>query len=233
LVRQALHSALPLGLLAFWLGMVVAAGHYPSPYDWRYITVSSLVYPERNPHGYLWARAGLVLCGLTGLYWTVRVIRAAAHPGTPRRPPGISALALGFLCMAACGLLPEWLLSTGKVHDLLALAAFLGICAGALHATFKGVKGGRHARAPAGESRLGATLRAGLIAAVPLTPIVLAALTQAYLSAARPTLPWVNLSWRARGVPVYLSFAFWEWVSCALFSVYLIALSATSGRGGR
>jgi len=227
------HNALPLGLLAFWFGMVMAAGRYPAPYDWRYITLSSLVYPDRNPHGYLWARAGLVLCGVMGLHWMVRATRTAERTGAAHWPPGACALALGFLCMASCGLLPEWLFSTGKVHDLLALAAFLGICAGVVHATFKAVAGGRRWRALPDPSRLGARLRAGLIAGFPLTPIFVAALAQAYLAAALPTLPWVNLSWRARGVPVYLSFALWEWVSCALFSVYLLALSGTSARAAR
>ena len=232
-VRRALRSSAPLGLLAFWIGMLLAARSYPTQYDWRYITISSLVYPQRNPQGFLWARAGIVLCGLTGLYWTARLLRTPARRGAAGWPLGICTLAMGFLCMASCGLLPEWLLRTGKVHDFLALAAFLGICAGTVHATFNALEGGRRSRERPRQSRLAARLRAGLAAGIPLTPIVLAALAQTYLAAALPTLPWVNLSWRARGVPAYLSFAFWEWVSCALFSLYLVALSATLGRTGR
>lgn len=65
---------------------------------------------------------------------------------------------------------------------------------------------------------------AGVLAAVPLLPILLAAITQAYISHARPDLPWVGLVWRARGAPVYLSFAFWEWTTCAVFSAYTMSL---------
>jgi hypothetical protein len=67
-------------------------------------------------------------------------------------------------------------------------------------------------------------LYAGLLAGVALSPILLTAITQAYLSHARPDLPWVGLEWRARGAPVYLSFAFWEWTTCAVFSAYTACL---------
>jgi len=67
-------------------------------------------------------------------------------------------------------------------------------------------------------------LYAGLLAGVALSPILLTAMTQAYISHARPDLPWVGLEWRERGAPVYLSFAFWEWTTCAVFSAYTLTL---------
>jgi len=227
-VRQVLPTMAPLGVLAFWLGMVLAARSYPSEYDWRYITISSLVYPERNPDGYLWARAGMVLCGLAGLYWTARAIRVGQAQRQAQaiagRPAGSLALGLGYLCLASCALLPEWRLRTGKVHDSLALAAFLALCAGVVRSTFRAAQCSPRPR----YWRRSPRLRATLLAAMPLAPIALAALAQAYVSHALPTLPWVNLSWRARGVPVYLSFAFWEWVTCALLSTYMVALSGVA-----
>ena len=68
---RAWCTAASFGVLAFWGGMLMAGRRYPSEYDWRYMTISSLVYGDRNPNGYLWARAGIVLCGLAGLYWTM------------------------------------------------------------------------------------------------------------------------------------------------------------------
>jgi len=61
-----------IGLLAFWMGLTLAARSYPSEYDWRYMTISSLLYQDRNPHGYGWGRAGLAICGVCGLYWVLR-----------------------------------------------------------------------------------------------------------------------------------------------------------------
>jgi hypothetical protein len=221
---QAWCTTASLGVLAFWGGMLMAGRRYPSEYDWRYITISSLVYGDRNPNGYLWARAGIVLCGLAGLFWTTVLVRKGKPPGGVERPVGISALGLGYLCMLCCALLPERLVGIPKGHDFLALAAFVGICIGIVHSTFKAVE----RRARLGGLAGSPMLHAGILAGVPLSPIVLAALAQAYVSHALPGLPWVSLAWRARGVPIYFSFAFWEWVTCAVFSVYMVVLSRTS-----
>jgi hypothetical protein len=70
-----------------------------------------------------------------------------------------------------------------------------------------------------------ARLYAAILASVAVFPILLAGLAQAYVHYVLPELPWVNLSWRARGVPVYLSFAFWEWVTCVVLSAYIAILS--------
>ena len=212
-----------LGVLAFWGGMLMAGRRYPSEYDWRYITISSLVYGDRNPSGYLWARAGIVLCGLAGLYWTTVLARQGRQPGLAQRPIAIRALGLGYLCMACCALLPEGLVQIPKIHDFLALAAFVGLCIGMMYSTFTTVERSAQGRV-AGNPRL----YAGVLAGVPLCPIVLAALSVAEVSRELPGLPWVSLAWRARGIPVYLSFAFWEWVTCAVFSVYMVTLSRTT-----
>jgi hypothetical protein len=218
--QQSLSATAPLGVLAFWGGMLMAGRSYPSEYDWRYMTISSLVYAERDPSGYLWARGGIVLCGLAGLYWTAVLVRSGEQSGVAERPIGIWALGLGYLCMMCCALLPEQRFRIPRGHDLLALVAFVGICIGTVHSTFKAVERSAPLRLPGGPR-----LHAGILASVALSPVALAALAQAYVSHALPALPWVNLSWRARGVPVYLSFAFWEWVACAVFSVYMVVVS--------
>jgi hypothetical protein len=70
-LRWASYATALLGVLAFWGGggMLMAALRYPSEYDWRYMPVSNLLSPSRNPTGYLWASMGIVLCGLCGLCW--------------------------------------------------------------------------------------------------------------------------------------------------------------------
>jgi hypothetical protein len=61
-------------------------------------------------------------------------------------------------------------------------------------------------------------------AAAALLPILLAGLAQAYVRYALPELRWVSLSWRENGVPVYLSFAFWEWATCLVLSLYTLVV---------
>ena len=217
--QRAIYASAAVGVLAFWCGMLIAARSYPSEYDWRYMTISSLVYAERNPSGHWWASAGIALCGLAGLCWTAVLVRQGRQ--APGRV-GIWVLGLGYLCMMWCALLPERLLRIPKSHDVLALAAFVGICVGMVHATLRtATKRGVQRGDLPGKPRL----RPVVLAGVALAPIMLAALAQAYVSYARPELKWVNLAWRARGVPLYLSFAFWEWVTCAMFSVYMVVLA--------
>ena len=221
-VRRALCATALVGVLAFWAGLWMAARTYPSEYDWRYMTISGLVYPDRNPDGYLWAWRGLMLCALGGLCWTTVLLHDWKQESAGRRPVGIWALGVGYLCMVSCAWLPGWFPRIPKGHDLLALLSFFGLCIGIVRLTFHLAQQSPRLRPRnfPGNCRL----YAGLLAGVALSPILLAAVTQAYISHARPDLPWVGLEWRARGAPVYLSFAFWEWTTCAVFSAYTVSL---------
>jgi hypothetical protein len=222
LARLAAAVAAALGVLAFWSGMLLAAQRYPSEYDWRYITISTLVYPDRNPAGWLWARGGLACCGLAGLNWALTLLREG-RPGAERGLPAIVALAAGYACMAACALVPEWRIGIPRLHECLALAGFFGICLGMAGITWRmAAPGARRMRQPGG-ARWHVTILVGVV----LSPIVLAAVAQAWAFDVLH-LPWVNIGWRARGVPVYLSFAFWEWVGCAIFSAYMLVLPRLS-----
>lgn len=198
----------------------MAARRFPSIYDWRYMTISSLLYVDRNPAGFPWAWGGLVLCSLGGLCWTVALF--ADWRGEGRRPLGIWTLGLGYLCMI-CALMPSRVLRVPKGHETLALAAFIGICAGIVSLTFRAACDGLplRIRLPGGPR-----LHAALLAAGALSPVVLAGVAPAYVAHALPGLPWVGIEWRARRVPEYLSFAFWEWITCVVFSAYTVALCA-------
>jgi hypothetical protein len=222
LTRKGLCAMALLGLLAFWAGLWMAARRYPSEYDWRYMSISSLVYADRNPDGYQWARVGLLLCALGGLCWTAVLSRDGRREGTGHRPVGIWALSIGYVCMVFA-LVPERVLRVPKGHEILALAAFFGQCIGIVQLTFRATE--RHLlRLRTRPSPVAPRLYAGLLAGTALLPILLAALAPAYVSYALPELRWVGLEWRSRGVPLYLSFTFWEWITCAIFSMYTAGL---------
>jgi hypothetical protein len=217
----------PLGVLAFWAGLWIAARRYPTEYDWRYMSISNLLYPDRNPDGYQWAWGGLTLCALGGLCWTTVLFRDGRPEGTARRPVGIWALLVGYVCMV-CALVPERVLQVPKGHEILALMAFFGQCVGIVQLTFlASERSFRIRRHPfPGTPRL----YAGLLAGAALLPILLAGLAPAYVSYALPELRWVGLEWRSRGVPLYLSFTFWEWITCVVFSVYTAGLCLATKR---
>jgi hypothetical protein len=220
--RQAACASTPLGVLAFWSGLWMAGHRYPVGFDWRYMTLSSLVYPDRNPHGYQWAWGGLTVCALGGLYWAALLTRDWPCEVHGRRPAGIWALAFGYLCMACCALLAGPLLPIPKLHQMLAISSFVGLCIGVVQLTLQIAERGirlRPHRFP-GSPRI----YAFLLAALALSPVVLAGVTPVYVSQVLPELPWVGLEWRVRGVPLYLSFALWEWIACAVFSAYTIGL---------
>ena len=215
-------AAALLGVLTFWCGLWMAARRYPSEYDWRFITISRLGYADRNPDGYRWAWGGLMLCGLGGLCWTAILLRDWRRGGTGRRPVGIWALALGYVCMVGCASLPGGFPLLPRGHDFLAVTAFFGVCIGIMQMTFQVTE--RSLRQRTRSLLLSPRFYAGLLAGLPLSPILIAAVTQAYISHARPDLPWVGLEWRVLGAPVYLSFALWQWITCAVFSVYSVTL---------
>jgi hypothetical protein len=212
LARGLMRLAAPLAVLAFWGGIGAAAHAYPGGYDWRYQTISLLLYSDRNPHGYLWAWAGVELCGLAGLAWTAELQRRCVGAITAARATTLGVLRVGFICMC-CAVLPDRLLPLSKGHELFAILAFLGICIGVVRQGMVAPRGPR------------------VLAGLTPVPVALAALTQAYLQLARPNLPWVSPAWRARGIPLYLSFAVWEWITCVMLSMCLLGLWCRSSDG--
>jgi len=198
-----------LSLVAFWSGLWLAARAYPAAYDWRYLTISTLLYSDRNPAGYLWGRAGLVLCALWGLMWVL---------GGPYRPVTRGVLGAGYVGMVLCALVPSPFLGLAKPHEWLAVTAFLCVCLGAVRLALE---------APAASGRARTHWRRLASAVVPVMPILGAAVSQIY--AAHAHLPWPSMAWRARGIPFYWSFAFWEWLACAACTGSLLWLG-TRGR---
>jgi len=178
---------------------LLAARNYPSEYDWRYMTISSLVYPDRNPDGYRWAWRGLMLCALGGLSWTAVMLRDSGRDGRGRTGVGVWALGVGYVCMVSGAWLPAWLpgcrgpRSAGPV----VIPRFVRRHRGPDLSAHRGDVSTPTRRA---QSSLALRLAARRLA---LSPILLAALTQAYVSYALPDLPWVGLAWRARGAPMF------------------------------
>jgi hypothetical protein len=201
----------------------MAARRYPLEYDWRYMSISNLIYTDRNPNGYQWAWAGLMLCALGGLCWTTVLIRDGRREGTRRQLVAEWALGFGYVSMV-CALLPGRLLTVPKGHEILALSAFFGLCIGIVQLTFTAAE--RNFRLRTTRSFPGAPrVYAGILAGVALLPILMAVAAPTYVSYALPHLRWVGLEWRALDVPVYLSFTFWEWITCTVFSAYIVCLS--------
>jgi len=139
------------------------------------------------------------------------------------RPRGIWLLGWGSLYMACSVMLPWRLPRLPKEHEVLTLFAFAGLCLGMIRLAFQTFERVLRRRSGASARRL--RLYGGAVAGLAVVPIFLAGLAEAYVFYVLPQLHWVSLAWRARGVPMYLSFAFWEWITCAVLSVYMAVLS--------
>jgi hypothetical protein len=220
LILRASGGGALLGVLAFWGGMFVAKRHFPEEFDWRYMTLTTLLSVKRNPAGCWWANGGIVLSALCVLCWTLALAKCWAEENSGIRPRGTWLLTWGSVCMAFSVLLPG---RFPKEHEILSLLAFFGLCLGMIRLAFHLAERAfrLHAGDPVRRSRLYSATLAGIVG----LPILLASLAQAYVFYVLPELHWVSLAWRAQGVPVCLSFAFWEWITCIVISAYLAVLS--------
>ena len=62
------------------------------------------------------------------------------------------------------------------------------------------------------------------------SPLLAIGITQFWLYVDQRDLGWVDTGWRAMGIPVWFSFAFWQWLSIASLWVGLGLLWFTSER---
>jgi hypothetical protein len=204
---------------AIVLGVAVAAARFPGGFDWAYTVISRLGSPRHNPGGAHWLTGSLLAAAL--LLWPV-VNHLARSAGAPARAP-IMALRLGLLGALLLGL--EGLLALDlsrlhrKGHELVALVTFAAFYAGVL---------GLHLqRVWAGVARLWG-------AALVVAPLCAVGASQLALYLGQRDLGWVNTGWRELGVPVWLSFALWQWLAVAFLGLGLAhLLLADRTRGGR
>lgn len=185
-------------------GAAVAMARYPGGFDWAYTVISRLASLKHNPDGGAWLAgallpAMLVLWPVAGFLARTTVDRA-----------GATALRIGIIGGALLGL--EGLLELElsglhrKGHELLALLTFAGL--------YGGVLGVYHGRI----RQQAAFLLPALVVILPLLAVFL---SQVVLYFDQRDLGWVSTDWRAMGVPLWLSFAFWQWSAVAMLWVGL------------
>lgn len=190
-------SAFALALATFWVGVVMAARHFPDPpFDWMYRVVSELASRKHNPPGGHWFSIALGL-SMLALWPVVSCLRETV--GERRWP--IVALRAGVLFGVAVGIERLVFVRLSSIvdngHEALAVGAFAGLYTGMLGLYWQRV-------------RLGLT--GALVVAAPLAAIFV---TQIVIYFDQRDLGWVDHGWREMGVSPWLSFAFWQWLAVA------------------
>ncbi len=191
-----------LATLSFGGGGWLAARHYPEGFDWMYMVMSSLASLKHNPEGGLWFAGGLA--GGMALLWPVtRWLKRALPPNGAARF-GVGALQVGLVLGVLTGVERALFLHLSDVihkgHELLALASFVAMYFGMWALGIGGLRGGWYAR-----WQLNALI--ALLFAI--------GAMQLWLWLGQRELGWVGRDWRALGIPLWRSFAFWQWTAFA------------------
>lgn len=199
----------------FCSGLLLAARYYPGKFDWVYTVASALASQKHNPSGYIWFAGALSLAML--LLWPyVTALQKALRPALPATSIAIAALRTGLICGMLLGLekllirdLSNWVY---KAHEILGLLTFTGLYIGVLMLMVR------------------AMLRQS-VNALPLfltaSPLVAIGITQFWLYLDQRDLGWVDTRWREMGIPLWLSFAFWQWLAIGFLWLGLGLLSFT------
>ena len=211
----------PLATLFFLGGGLTSAHFFNGPFDWRYRTLSTLSSASSNPNGYAYCCVGLSVAFAMVLP-LCRYFRVRLEPIAPRAARFASrALTTGFA--GAIGVGVERLFSqsislhTHKAHEYVALITFFGLLFGiagfwlCLNLWLIRVR-----QWPVWALTVLFLFSAG--------PIIGTGLSQAYLYFVPNDLGWVGPHWADLGVPLYLSLAFWEWLTCVAIFVYLFLI---------
>lgn len=204
----------------YWLSVAtlassawVAACLYPGSFDWQYTVVSALASQKHNPEGGVWFSAGIGL-SLLWLWPFVNRFRVPSHSASLVDRIPVPAMKSGIVFGAAMALeslfapaLPAFL---EKTHEALALLCFVCFYLGALSLALA-----RFRRRP----------KNFLPIAVVALPLLALGLGQLSLYLHQRNLGWIDRSWREMGVPLWQSFAFWQWLALAFLWIGVAALA--------
>lgn len=202
-------------------GTWMAAQRYPGGFDWMYTVVSGLASLKHNPEGARWFSVSLGIAMV--ILWLATSVVARALDRSRFVPKALSfslrlGLVCGFLVAAERTFFTHFSDVTHKGHEVIALIAFLGLYVGIVGLNIQGI--------------FRKTLNPLPLVCL-LLPLAAIGISQLVLYFGKNDFGWVDSGWRARGVPVRLSFAFWQWLAVVTLWVnlgYLIgAVVRTNG----
>nr|MDO8110906.1 DUF998 domain-containing protein [Candidatus Sigynarchaeota archaeon] len=226
-----LKRLFPALLIIQAMAMLVADLVFPTPFDWRYMAISALGYPDDNPSGFWIMSVGgvclsvLLIPAIGFIYRHLRVIC-----------PGAAGLGMIFASIGVVGLILTSVLvgSTilgGRTHENLALIAFAGFLFGLFIWGFPLIKD----RMPRYNGKKQFDFRVMRIAFTMIWAIIIGMATCLALNEVVygnvPGLGSVDISWIdpnnpdfVMPMPSWASFAMWEWLLYWGMLIYFMLL---------
>ena len=198
--RKALSLYL-VSLLIFFSGTFIAGTYYPGGFDWVYTVASALASEKHNPTGSKWFAGALSIAVVLLWLYITAVKEKLALLLTPSQF-ALVMLRAGLIFGILLGLekllirdLSNWVY---KAHEILALLMFTGLYLGVLGLLIQMMY------------RQKIYLLHFMLA---IGPLIAIGITQFWLYLDQRDLGWVDTSWREMGIPFWLSFAFWQWLT--------------------
>jgi len=201
-------------ILGFWL----SARTYPGGFDWRYRVASALASHLDNPAGSDWSAIGLGLAML--LMWPyVSAARKRMEAGATTWTRVAFrvlrfGLAFGMLVGLERLLIRDLSTDVPKGHEILALLAFFGLDIGVFMLLAQAIVRRRLYAVPA---------------LLILLPLIAVAFNQFWLYLAQRNIGWVHTDWKRLGIPLWFSFAFWQWQAITFVMLGLGLLGFIAG----
>ncbi|HEY8994167.1 MAG TPA: hypothetical protein VIM71_05880 [Lacunisphaera sp.] len=202
-------------------GIGLAAKRFPGSFDWTYTVISALASRKHNPDGAAWFAGALAIA--MACLWPV--VNAVVRNGSDaERPPRWVELALrvGVVCGVAVGVerlaFQHFSSVVRKGHELIALAAFLAFYVGVV---------GLHLH------RIRQQRASPWVAALVVLPLLGVGFREGWLYFAQRHLGWSDYDWKGTGAPLWLSFAWWQWLAAAMLWLaigHLLVSVAAKGR---
>jgi hypothetical protein len=190
-----------LALLSLLVGGWRAGRAYPDGFDWPYQVMSTLASLQRNPGGGRWFSVCLALAMLL-LAPLPRELQRRLQPDRPAATFATRAVQAGLGFGLLMGLERALVFDASsllyKSHEVLALLCFAGLYIGTFALCVTALCRGIEPRAP--------------VVLILATLIGIGAV-QVLLWWTQRGYGWVGRNWRALGIPVWQSFALWQWIA--------------------
>jgi hypothetical protein len=143
--KTMLFVLFPLILISYFGILGLAVWLYPESYDWRYISISKLLYPRNNPEFHYIASASVAVTGVLMIPFAGYIQRRLRRAAPAVVMFGAILFFGGCICLTLAGLIASHpargVSRLPKLHEILARISVIGIGVGTLMFTVCATRG--------------------------------------------------------------------------------------------